>query len=75
LKCRSCRNGRHTPPVSMVKLTATREITPYPGCIQTRKDSSNVGLVPNKVVQRVVGKVAMTMRTDRRYAHHLCHGT
>lgn len=29
LKCRSCRKGRHAPPVHMIKLTATREITPY----------------------------------------------
>ena len=29
LKCRSCRKGRFAPPVHMIKLTATREITPY----------------------------------------------
>ena len=29
LKCRSCRKGRHVPPVRMIKLTETREITPY----------------------------------------------
>ncbi len=29
LKCRSCRKGRTAPPVHMIKLTATREITPY----------------------------------------------
>ena len=29
LKCRSCRKGRHAPPVRMIKLTAAREITPY----------------------------------------------
>jgi len=29
LKCRSCRKGRHAPPVHMIKLTATQEITPY----------------------------------------------
>jgi hypothetical protein len=29
LKCRSCRNGRHAPPVHMIKLTGMREITPY----------------------------------------------
>jgi hypothetical protein len=29
LKCRSCRNGRYAPPVHMIKLTETREITPY----------------------------------------------
>ena len=29
LKCRSCRKGRHAPPVHMIKLTETREITPY----------------------------------------------
>ena len=29
LKCRSCKKGRHAPPVHMIKLTATREITPY----------------------------------------------
>ena len=28
LKCR-CSNGRHAPPVHMIKLTGTREITPY----------------------------------------------
>ena len=28
LKCRSCRRGRHAPPVHMIKLTATQEITP-----------------------------------------------
>src|SRR5437762_857717 len=29
LKCRSCRKGRYAPPVHMIKLTATRQITPY----------------------------------------------
>jgi hypothetical protein len=29
LKCRSCRNGRHAPPVHMIRLTEKREITPY----------------------------------------------
>jgi len=29
LKCRSCRKGRHAPPVHMIRLTATREIAPY----------------------------------------------
>jgi hypothetical protein len=29
LKCRSCKKGRHAPPVHMIKLTETREITPY----------------------------------------------
>jgi hypothetical protein len=29
LKCRSCKKGRYAPPVHMVKLTETREITPY----------------------------------------------
>lgn len=29
LKCRSCKKGRYAPPVRMIKLTATREITPY----------------------------------------------
>ena len=29
LKCRSCKKGRYAPPVHMIKLTATREITPY----------------------------------------------
>ena len=29
LKCRSCRKGRHAPPVRMVKLTEAREITSY----------------------------------------------
>jgi hypothetical protein len=29
LKCRSCRKGRYAPPVHMIKLTETREITPY----------------------------------------------
>jgi hypothetical protein len=29
LKCRSCRNGRTAPPVHMIKLSETREITPY----------------------------------------------
>jgi len=28
LECRSCRKGRHAPPVHMIKLTATQEITP-----------------------------------------------
>ena len=30
LKCRSCKKGRYAPPVHMIKLTASREITPYP---------------------------------------------
>jgi hypothetical protein len=29
LKCRSCRKGRYAPHVHMIKLTETREITPY----------------------------------------------
>jgi hypothetical protein len=29
LKCRSCRKGRHTPPVRMIKLTEKQEITAY----------------------------------------------
>jgi hypothetical protein len=29
LKCRSCRKGRYAPSVHMIKLTETREITPY----------------------------------------------
>jgi hypothetical protein len=29
LKCRSCRNGRHAPPVRMIKLTEKQEIAPY----------------------------------------------
>ena len=29
LKCRSCRKGRYAPPVHMIKLTETREITRY----------------------------------------------
>jgi hypothetical protein len=29
LKCRSCRKGRYAPPVHMIKLTETREITPH----------------------------------------------
>jgi hypothetical protein len=29
LKCRSCLKGRYAPPVHMIKLTETREITPY----------------------------------------------
>jgi hypothetical protein len=30
LKWRSCKKGRYAPPVHMIKLTATRELTPYP---------------------------------------------
>ena len=29
LKCRSCRKGRYAPPVHMIELTETQEITPY----------------------------------------------
>jgi Fe-S-cluster-containing hydrogenase component 2 len=29
LKCRSCRKCRYAPPVHMIKLTETREVTPY----------------------------------------------
>jgi hypothetical protein len=29
LKCRSCIKGRYAPPAHMIKLTETREITPY----------------------------------------------
>jgi hypothetical protein len=29
LKCRSCRTPRYSPPVHMINLTETREITPY----------------------------------------------
>jgi hypothetical protein len=29
LKCRSCKKERYAPPVHMIKLTETREITPY----------------------------------------------
>jgi hypothetical protein len=31
LKCRSCKKGRYAPPVHMINLTETREITPYKG--------------------------------------------
>jgi hypothetical protein len=37
LKCRSCKKGRYAPPVHMIKLTETREITPYKWCIRTRR--------------------------------------
>jgi hypothetical protein len=30
LKYRSCKKGRYAPPVHVVKLTETQEITPYP---------------------------------------------
>ena len=30
LKCRSCRKGRYTPPVHMIRLTETQEIAPHP---------------------------------------------
>src|ERR1700758_2438414 len=30
LKCRSCRKGRYTPPVHMIRLTETQEIAQYP---------------------------------------------
>jgi hypothetical protein len=29
LKCRSCRTPRYSPPVHMIKLIETRQITPY----------------------------------------------
>ena len=29
LECRSCRKGRHAPPVHMIKLTEVQELTPY----------------------------------------------
>jgi hypothetical protein len=29
LKSRSCKRGRHRPPVHMIKLTKEREIIPY----------------------------------------------
>ena len=29
LKCRSCRKGKYAPPVHMIRLTETLEITPY----------------------------------------------
>ena len=29
LKCRSCKKGRYAPLVHMIKLTETREFTPY----------------------------------------------
>jgi hypothetical protein len=37
LKCRSCQKGRFTPPVHMIKLTETQEITPYKWYIRTRR--------------------------------------
>ena len=30
LQCRSCRKGRYTPPVHMIRLTEKQEIAPYP---------------------------------------------
>jgi hypothetical protein len=30
LKCRSCRKGPYAPPVRMIRLTDTQEISPYP---------------------------------------------
>jgi hypothetical protein len=35
LKCRSCKKGRYAPPVHVIKLTETREITPTFGCVRT----------------------------------------
>ena len=35
---KSCRKGRYAPPVHMIKVTATREITPIAGFIRTRSD-------------------------------------
>jgi hypothetical protein len=29
LKCRSCKEGRHPPPVHIINLTATQEIPSY----------------------------------------------
>jgi hypothetical protein len=39
LKCPSCNNGRYAPPVHMIKMTETREITPYLWVHPTRSDS------------------------------------
>jgi hypothetical protein len=40
LKCRSHRKGRYAPPVHMIKLSATQEITPYQRVLRTRKDEA-----------------------------------
>jgi hypothetical protein len=37
LKCRSCKKGRYAPPVHMIKLAETREITPYVWVHRTRR--------------------------------------
>jgi len=37
LKCRSCRRGRHAPPVHMIKLTEVQELTPY-ACVHPDED-------------------------------------
>ena len=42
LKCRSCRKGRYAPPVHMIKLTATQEITPYQRVLR-RSEERRVG--------------------------------
>src|SRR5882757_4369652 len=37
LKCRSCKKARYAPPVHMIKLTATQEITPYQWVLRKRR--------------------------------------
>jgi hypothetical protein len=45
LKCRSCKKGRYAPPVHMIKLTATQEITPYKW-VHSSRQTNRVSLSP-----------------------------
>jgi hypothetical protein len=47
LKCRSCRKGRYAPPVHMIRLTETQEISPYPWGILMRSAKAS-GAPPSR---------------------------
>jgi hypothetical protein len=46
LNCRSCKKGRHAPPVHMIKLTETRDITPY---VWVHPDDENKDREPDPI--------------------------
>jgi hypothetical protein len=78
LKCRSCRKGRWAPPVHMIKLAETREITPYK-CIRTRRgdpSKADVIFVTKLAIQfRVVGQFDCDRPASRRRLWRLSSAT
>src|SRR5258706_1612476 len=62
LKCRSCKKGRYAPPVHMIKLTETREITPYLWVHPRRRTIGSVLLLASPTIRPAVHFAAQNPR-------------